>query len=290
MNKWFESKSFASYAKTALMQAQKTIDQVLDIKEEETVAQSVSSTTQTSSGAYLKSKSANELNDASKHSSSTKQAVLNKENEAFFSTFLESTNKRPSTRSSSPNATNSNPSLEDIKFEDFLNKTDPEESKEKKQKMKKSSKIGQTHPNKSSAEQLNENLSNSPNFEIEHIEKKNWIQNYVDSDGNAANLIQTVSSVLSSSTIEIVGDSKIASERESVQSTTSKFYVESSNKLDMTAEESKNALDLTNSTITNTTSTTNWEVNTKNTERAENIASLNDSEYVILFNALNKTI
>jgi hypothetical protein len=35
MNKWFESKNIASYAKTALLQAQKTIDQVLDIKEEE---------------------------------------------------------------------------------------------------------------------------------------------------------------------------------------------------------------------------------------------------------------
>jgi len=84
MNKWFESKSFASYAKTALMQAQKTIDQVLDIKEEEIAAQSISSNTPSPSGVYLKSKSANELNDPSKASSSTKQPVLDIETESFF--------------------------------------------------------------------------------------------------------------------------------------------------------------------------------------------------------------
>ena len=38
MNKWFESKNLANYAKTAFLQAQKKIDQVLDIKEEEIVS------------------------------------------------------------------------------------------------------------------------------------------------------------------------------------------------------------------------------------------------------------
>jgi hypothetical protein len=45
MNKWFESKNIASYAKTALLQAQKTIDQVLDIKEEEILKAAAATTT-----------------------------------------------------------------------------------------------------------------------------------------------------------------------------------------------------------------------------------------------------
>ena len=40
MSKWFESKNLANYAKTALLQAQKRIDQVLDIKEDEILASS----------------------------------------------------------------------------------------------------------------------------------------------------------------------------------------------------------------------------------------------------------
>ena len=35
MSKWFDKTNLASYAKTALLQAQKKIDQVLDIKEDD---------------------------------------------------------------------------------------------------------------------------------------------------------------------------------------------------------------------------------------------------------------
>jgi hypothetical protein len=38
MNKWFESNNLASYAKTALIEAQKRIDKVLDINEAEAMA------------------------------------------------------------------------------------------------------------------------------------------------------------------------------------------------------------------------------------------------------------
>ena len=37
MSKWFDKANFASYAKTALLQAQKKIDQVLDIKEDDII-------------------------------------------------------------------------------------------------------------------------------------------------------------------------------------------------------------------------------------------------------------
>ena len=37
MSKWFESANLANYAKTALLQAQKQIDKVLDIKEDEII-------------------------------------------------------------------------------------------------------------------------------------------------------------------------------------------------------------------------------------------------------------
>ena len=45
MSKWFES-NFASYAKTALLEAQKRIDSVLDIKEEEIINDTLKKTNQ----------------------------------------------------------------------------------------------------------------------------------------------------------------------------------------------------------------------------------------------------
>lgn len=71
MNKWFETTNFANYAKTALKEAQKRIDQVLDIKEEDII------------------------NNVLTQPSSLQQPVTNKqttsissENNEFFSEFL----------------------------------------------------------------------------------------------------------------------------------------------------------------------------------------------------------
>jgi len=173
--------------------------------------------------------------------------------------------------------------LDGIKFEDLFNKSELDGLKEKKpqQKTKKSSKSSQQQQKVehqlNSSEQLNEKLSSSSSLEIERIEKKNWIQNYVDSDGTATNLIQTVSSVLSPSAVET------SEERESDQQTpTSTFYVESS-RSDMATDESRSGFDTTNSTII--TSTTNLDVNVRNIEEA-NAVSLTDSEYVILKSVL----
>jgi hypothetical protein len=140
MNKWFESKNFANYAKTALIQAQKKIDQVLDIKEEDIVGQTTTHNVPSTSSAsnidnllapILKSSSASSLasNASSKQKSNetNRNKELDNETDSFFTTFLSpkssNNNTRNNTRSNSPVVPQKtqNQDENEIKFEDFLN-------------------------------------------------------------------------------------------------------------------------------------------------------------------------
>lgn len=117
MSKWFESGNLANYAKTALLQAQKRIDQVLDIKEEDIISGGQTPTSSSSAAQSQASSAATTINNLfsaslsklggggggetltkSKLSSSSissmtsknKTAAGEEETESFFSAFLNS--------------------------------------------------------------------------------------------------------------------------------------------------------------------------------------------------------
>lgn len=116
MSKWFESGNLANYAKTALLQAQKRIDQVLDIKEEDIISgqtatsSSSASQSQASSaattinnlfsaslsklggggGGETLTKSKLSSSSISSMTSKNKTAAGEEETESFFSAFLNS--------------------------------------------------------------------------------------------------------------------------------------------------------------------------------------------------------
>ena len=123
MSKWFESKNLANYAKTALLEAQKRIDQVLDIKEEDILASASTSTATNTNNQQLKPTTIttnDEINLTSPSPSITnrdKQQLIensssaNKQQTAegdFFSSFLNHVNNSNSnTRSNSPSVVSS---------------------------------------------------------------------------------------------------------------------------------------------------------------------------------------
>ena len=138
MNKWFESKNIANYAKTALLQAQKKIDQVLDIKEDEILASTSSAvaanltiptiqsvqdeqqelTLATTSASRLKKSSSNSSIASSTTSNSAK--LPTQDTDSFFNTFLSKLD--PST-SPPPSAIKLEQEIENINFDSFLNQT-----------------------------------------------------------------------------------------------------------------------------------------------------------------------
>lgn len=117
MSKWFESKNLANYAKTALLQAQKQIDKVLDIKEEEILGgKPVASTTpsllqEELTSNHSPSGSTISLSSSSKPSNESVPPKVNLDGDTFFSTFLNqfnTTTTNSSSRSSSPALANNN--------------------------------------------------------------------------------------------------------------------------------------------------------------------------------------
>ena len=247
MSKWFESANLASYAKTALLQAQKRIDQVLDIKEDEILANNL-----TKPAANLDTDPTSLTSPSivfNKHQNQSTNLPASSTEGDFFSSFLNQINhtnntSNSNTRSNSPShashtsnvvanlddfnssnrkITKSKTSLssasvtnhEQINFDSFVN------SKEQQQDVivqsqtdadhifnlksvsasslgandllplpappPKPAKLGRTTSSSSSShaktnKQQQQSQQNSQ-IELEKIEKKNWIQNYVDSDG-----------------------------------------------------------------------------------------------------------
>ena len=183
---WFETKSFSTYAKSALLQAQKKIDQVLDIKEEEIIG----------------------LNTAS-----TKP--VQKESDSFFSPFLNPEQAKPkideSTSQENTDANSSVPSrltanesstnsltcesfstTPTISFvENNLSEVDlePAELDEKKNESRSDSTAKTKRAGRSSRTLAAANLTNNSKaksvkqHELEKIEKQNRVKNYVNTDG-----------------------------------------------------------------------------------------------------------
>jgi hypothetical protein len=201
MNKWFESKNIANYAKTALLQAQKKIDQVLDIKEDEILAstssavatnltiptiQSVQDEQQelnltTTSASRLKKSSSNSSIASSTTSNSAKlpSSQGTQDTDSFFNNFL---SKLDPATSPSPSAVKLEQEIENINFDSFLNQTTIPQAPSpslvvttsSNKKQQRSSNI-----NKIKSNNLNIIVSN-PNAN-EAADKQNWIQNYVNS-------------------------------------------------------------------------------------------------------------
>jgi hypothetical protein len=87
MNKWFESKNIANYAKTALLQAQKRIDQVLDIKEDEILG----NTRTTENTESIEDQKARISSSSTSSIKSEEASTTTNETESFFSSFLNQT-------------------------------------------------------------------------------------------------------------------------------------------------------------------------------------------------------
>lgn len=205
MSKWFESKNLANYAKTALLQAQKQIDKVLDIKEEEILAK----------------QTALKQNEELKQPNQQQQQ---NETDNFFSTFLNqiNTNSNSNTRSNSPSLqqeeqsnrkvtrskTSSTASItvikDEINYDQFVNKDDLTTTHQEQEidsifnlKSPSLNSFTTEDDNKPNHTRLTRTPSSSSSkttkqqntIELEKIEKKNWVQNYVDSNGGNDNII-----------------------------------------------------------------------------------------------------
>lgn len=177
MNKWFETKNFSNYAKTALIQAQKKIDKVLDIKEEDILSQSGQST---KSGSAIDSLStpqsqSNQINQEDVNSpsfflkSSSDSLIPAKEDEEFFSSFLNQ--KKESNFENSFQSCSSN----EISISQTLQKSSQDEESVTESI---SSSIGTIN------EESKSNKKNKKKQTQESIEKQNWIQSFVDSSDN----------------------------------------------------------------------------------------------------------
>jgi TATA element modulatory factor len=222
MSKWFESANLANYAKTALLQAQKQIDKVLDIKEDEIIGK-IQTTTNDNIDFTINDQLTN--NKPFTPPPSLPAAATAQIENDFFSTFLnnnirsssplidESSSSITSNRKLTKSKTSSTSSITilkepEIEFDTFLN----QENNNNLNKSSNSSNsleppvsvpVVETRQTKSNAKALNKQL------EIEKLEKKNWIQNYVDSNGGndtttttttTTQIIPTISSSCSSST------------------------------------------------------------------------------------------
>ncbi len=112
---WFDSKKLQTYAKSTLLQAQKQIDKVLDIKEEEIAAQSTTTPVLSSSSAIPAQKPTKSYQEP------TSSSILNEQESDFFSKFFTSPTQASSQLKSS-SLTNFENVPADVNFEEFLNK------------------------------------------------------------------------------------------------------------------------------------------------------------------------
>lgn len=176
MNKWFETKNFSNYAKTALIQAQKKIDKVLDIKEEDILTQSGQSS---KSGSALDSLStlqsqSSQINQVDPSSSasilkSSSDSSFPPKEEDFFSSFLDK--KKEANIENSYQSCSSN----EVSSSQIFQKSSQDEESVTESL---SSSIGTIN------EESKSNKKNKKKPTQESIEKQNWIQSFVDSSDN----------------------------------------------------------------------------------------------------------
>lgn len=202
MNKWFETNNLASYAKTALAQAQKKIDQVLDIKEEEIINSGAASSSSSNIKQTLESRSTSSISGGAK--SGAADDALADEGDSFFSTFLNQTAPSLSSnltaatstllaKNSSSNLLNLSPASSLISATDSENTlkapatVNPEDLENTSTSATSSTAtLDGLRPQRSKNQgKKNKNAGatrhQSQSEMNEQIEKQNWIQSYVDS-------------------------------------------------------------------------------------------------------------
>ncbi len=110
---WFDSKKLQTYAKSTLLQAQKQIDKVLDIKEEDFTVQSTTINVKNPSTGSTQKK-------PESFQETTPSTASNEKDSDFFSTYFASPTQGSSQlKSSSLNNFENIPT--DVNFEEFLN-------------------------------------------------------------------------------------------------------------------------------------------------------------------------
>jgi hypothetical protein len=259
MNKWFESNNLASYAKTALAQAQKKIDQVLDIKEEDIVAQGGSGLAASSSSSQFASPFTAKLNELSSDTAGTKSRLGSSsassltgkaeaaapDADSFFSTFLNQpsvpsqkdsaasfffsvANSATSGSESKPTAVTATHHHDD-QLEISTSATSSTATLDDRSvstttgvtagKTKKPAKSPRSHIQVQQQQQQEDHRHNQSS-EADRIEKQNWIQDFVNASGSSN----------SSSTVTASADPSVVSSTSSILTVTTK---QSGNELDI---------------------------------------------------------
>lgn len=121
---WFDSKKFQNIAKTTLLQAQKQIDKVLDIKEEEILASSSSQATSIGTTVNeVKLPSSEDYDDSQQQEQEPTTGTAVVESDNFFNNFLPQPLqvKAPSPNSNKTKPQQQLPAEDDVNFEEFLN-------------------------------------------------------------------------------------------------------------------------------------------------------------------------
>ncbi|CAF0737533.1 unnamed protein product [Brachionus calyciflorus] len=243
MNRWFEAKNLSNYAKSALVQAQKKIDQVLDIKEEDIIAQSTTQITKSEPAPSLTPATTAILDLKSSSSSSFRSKD---EDDSFFSSFLNQ-KKEPSFESF------------DINSSQTLQKSSNDEESVTESL---ASSIGTINNDdfKSKTRQ------NKKKQNQEQIEKQNWIQSFVDSSTDIPQLNRE--DTLKDS-IEISTDKKT---EEEPKSDFNKVEVNSGNA--SSNEEGLETCASSDIEVISLPSTTNTEFSSQNISKGKNVKQI----------------
>ena len=245
MNKWFDSKNISGFAKTALSQAQKRIDQVLDIKEEDILNSAQQSNrnsiSQPKSSIESSEVSHSRLNlnsSSSSNLSKNESSKTNEDTDSFFSAFLNqiaptnvatsSDNSSMPTISSFSNFLNISPanSLISASSSDNNSSVTPRPSQLDEHdestsatsstatlddrtalKPVKKSKPSRIQEHHQLQQQQQE--ENQQSIEQERMEKQNWIQNFVySSDESNNNLINNKNNSSESSSLQTLSNNQ----------------------------------------------------------------------------------
>jgi hypothetical protein len=163
MNKWFDKTNLASYAKTALLQAQKKIDQVLDIKEDEILLGLKTQQDHQQQQQQIEEYKVKQNGYQDNNNTETPAKSPTIETEDFFSSFLGENNEN---KSLDLNSNKSN-QIELIASTTSL-----------------TSSITSEYPKVTSNDDLLLNGDDFRNNKLINKEKQDWIQNYLDDNDN----------------------------------------------------------------------------------------------------------
>jgi hypothetical protein len=165
MNKWFDKTNLASYAKTALLQAQKKIDQVLDIKEDEILLglKTQQDHQQQQQQQQIEEYKVKQNGYQDNNNTETAEKSPTIDTEDFFSSFLGEKNEN---KSFDLNSNKSN-HIELIASTTSL-----------------TSSITSEYPKVTSNDDLLLNGDDFRNNKLINKEKQDWIQNYLDDNDN----------------------------------------------------------------------------------------------------------